>query len=669
MYSRDVGNSICELDKLIYPNIIKTEKPYLELDLVANYKKEYIIKELYHNKELRNLYDNIWKNINENILVEMRKLKEFYDGNKFDYLFEEKKEIKDNKELKEEKNDIKETKDEIKENKEEEKEKEKEKEEEKNNEKKEPKEETDEERLKSMEGKNYEYLANIAGKSNKYYLYEIIQKLLDLRNSTNIKNDDFANLDLYIKNPTFYSLAFSLSNFINFQILKILSLSIQFPFTNNIFNKVLESSLNLITSQERKEIFLKNLDKNKISVNFEDREITLSRIKANVFYKKNILDRDLQYTVFSQLFRKTRGYPLKNYLCKNNNRLFKIRLTGEGATDFSGVYNEIMSIISFELESDYLDLFIKTPNNKNEIGALRDKFMPNPKAKGKTKNDMYYFLGNLMLHAISSGNVLNLNLHPIFYKKLLNKEVDFSEIETLDKLSYKFIINLENIKSEEEFDNLHDDLYFAVPSVDNTLTDLIENGQNKKVTFKNLPEYINLYKKFLLTEYDNQISLIRSGLFDLLFKLTQKNFSYLLTPQDLEEFITGIPKLDIQLLRESTLYDSYEANSKIIQDFWKVLESFSEEEKSLYLKFVSGRTRLPDARSINLIHKIQKLNKRNPDSYMPISTTCYFTLSLPNYSSYEILRDKLRYAIHNCNSIDADFVPEEGADQFDEQFE
>ena len=656
-----------EFDKLLYPNIIKTEKPYLELDLVANYKKEYIIKELYQNKELRNLYDNIWKNINENILVEMRKLKEFYDDNKFDYLFKEKEEkkddIKDNKEEKEEKDEIKENKEETKDNIIEEK-----KDEDKKNDNKETKEETDEERLKSMEGKNYEYLANIAGKSNQYYLYEIIQKLLDLRNSTNIKNSDFANLDLYIKNPTFYSLAFSLSNFINFQILKILSLSIQFPFTNNIFNKVLESSLNLITSQERKEIFLKNLDKNKINVNFEDEEITISRIKANVFYKKNILDRDLQYTVFSQLFRKTRGYPLKNYLCKNNNRLFKIRLTGEGATDFSGVYNEIISIISFELESDYLDLFVKTPNNKNEIGTLRDKFMPNPKAKGKIKNDMYYFLGNLMLHAISSGNVLNLNLHPIFYKKLLNKEVDFSEIETLDKLSYKFINNLENIKSEEEFDNLHEDLYFAVPSVDNTLTDLVENGQNKKVTFKDLPEYINLYKKFLLTEYDKQISLIRSGLFDLLFKLTQNNLSYLISPQDLEEFITGEPKLDIQLLRERTLYDSYEANSKVIQDFWKALESFTEEEKSLYLKFVSGRTRLPDARSINFVHKIQKLNKRNPDSYMPISTTCYFTLALPNYSSYEILRDKLRYAIHNCNSIDADFVPEEGLDDFDDKF-
>ena len=68
-------------------------------------------------------------------------------------------------------------------------------------------------------------------------------------------------------------------------------------------------------------------------------------------------------------------------------------------------------------------MLIKTPNNKNEIGSFRDKFMPNPKAKGKLKNDMFYFLGNLMLHAICSGNVLNLNLHPIFYKKLLKNEL------------------------------------------------------------------------------------------------------------------------------------------------------------------------------------------------------------------------------------------------------
>ena len=652
-----------DLDKIIYPNIIKTEKPYLELDLVANYKKDYIIKELYNNKELRNLYDNTWKMINKDILVEMRRLKEFYDENKFDYLFEEKKEEKEEekeekKEEKEEKNEIKDESNDIKEENEEEiKIKEK---------KEENKKETKEERMKLMQGKNYEYLANIAGKSNKYFLYEIIKKLLDIRDKTGLKNTDFQNLDIYIKDPDFYSLVFAVSNFINFQILKILSLSIKFPFANNIFNKILESSSKLITSQERKEIFLKSIEKDRVEVNFENEEISISRIKANVFYTKNILDNEYQYTVFSQLFRKTRSYPQKNYLCEKNNRLFKIRLIGEGATDFSGVYNEVISIISFELESNYLDLFIKTPNNKNEIGSFRDKYMPNPKAKGKIRNDMFYFLGNLMLHSLCSGNVLNLNLHPIFYKKLLKNEIDFSEIETLDKLSYKLICNLEKIKSEEEFNETHNDLYFAVHSSgDNSLIELVENGQNKKVTYDNLSEFINLYKKFLLSEYDSQISFIRSGLFDNLTKNSKKNFSSLISSQDLEDFITGIPKLDIQLLREKTSNESYEPNSKVILNFWKALESFTEEEKSLYLKFVSGRTRLPDARSINFVHKIQKLNKRNPDDYMPTSTTCYFTLNLPEYSTYEILRDKLRYVIHNCNSIDADFVPEEGADQFD----
>ena len=79
------------------------------------------------------------------------------------------------------------------------------------------------------------------------------------------------------------------------------------------------------------------------------------------------------------------------------------------------------------MQSKYLDLFIKTPNNKNEIGQNRDKYMPNPLAKGQLNKEMYYFIGNLMLHAITSGNVLNLNLHPIFYKKLLGQEISFNE--------------------------------------------------------------------------------------------------------------------------------------------------------------------------------------------------------------------------------------------------
>ena len=86
------------IDKYVYLNIIKADKPYLEFDLYANYKKEYIIKELYNNKELRELYDKYWKLIDYNMLIEMRKLKEFYDTNKFDYLINNNEEKEKTKE-------------------------------------------------------------------------------------------------------------------------------------------------------------------------------------------------------------------------------------------------------------------------------------------------------------------------------------------------------------------------------------------------------------------------------------------------------------------------------------------------------------------------------------------------------------------------------------------
>ncbi|VDN28508.1 unnamed protein product [Dibothriocephalus latus] len=43
-----------------------------------------------------------------------------------------------------------------------------------------------------------------------------------------------------------------------------------------------------------------------------------------------------------------------------------------------------------------------------------------------------------------------------------------------------------------------------------------------------------------------------------------------------------------------------------------------------------------------------------PDSYLPEGSTCLFTLRLPQYSSLAVFRERLRYAIFSCRSIDSD---------------
>ena len=48
----------------------------------------------------------------------------------------------------------------------------------------------------------------------------------------------------------------------------------------------------------------------------------------------------------------------------------------------------------------------------------------------------------------------------------------------------------------------------------------------------------------------------------------------------------------------------------------------------------------------------------HPDISLPVSHTCFFTLDLPEYSSFEIMYKKLLYAIKFCGEIDGDFEPD-----------
>lgn len=121
------------------------------------------------------------------------------------------------------------------------------------------------------------------------------------------------------------------------------------------------------------------------------------------------------------------------------------------------------------------------------------------------------------------------------------------------------------------------------------------------------------------------------------------------------------------------------------------MEEFSNQERSLFLRFVWGRTRLPrtiaDFRGRDFVLQVrsydlylfpdseciyrdispyrfyrspsffcfQVMDKYNPpDQFLPESYTCFFLLKMPRYSCKTVLRQKLKYAIHFCKSIDTD---------------
>lgn len=232
------------------------------------------------------------------------------------------------------------------------------------------------------------------------------------------------------------------------------------------------------------------------------------------------MDTKGEFTIFGQLFNKMKKFSVSNYRAKKDNRLFVVFLAGEGATDYGGPYRDILSTASEELHSNYLDLFIKSPNHKNEIGSLRDKYIINPGAKSALQLDMFVFIGYLMGYAICSGYLINLNLHPVIWKLILNQKVEFAEYETIDKLFYKLLLDIEKteIKTTKDFEASYD-LNYVIQLSDRSEVELKPKGKTTQVTYVITKDRLNDKDKFIelakaqrINEFKIQIDSIRFGL-------------------------------------------------------------------------------------------------------------------------------------------------------------
>ena len=90
----------------------------------------------------------------------------------------------------------------------------------------------------------------------------------------------------------------------------------------------------------------------------------------------------------------------------------------------------------------------------------------------------------------------------------------------------------------------------------------------------------------------------------------------------------------------------YSINSKQISYFFKYISELNKENKKKFLKFITGSERLPFLGFEGLKPKltiVKRLTEKydNPDNYLPSVMTCQNYLKIPEYSSYEIFKNKM----------------------------
>lgn len=125
------------------------------------------------------------------------------------------------------------------------------------------------------------------------------------------------------------------------------------------------------------------------------------------------------------------------------------------------------------------------------------------------------------------------------------------------------------------------------------------------------------------------------------------------SPEALKQVIEGQnpdTPVDIEELQQHTLYeDGYTAESATVRDFWDVVRNFSPAQHRQLLEFVTASDRVP----VTGLRSVAFIVQRNGvgDDRLPTSMTCFGRLLLPEYSSRQVLEQKLTKAIENSKGF------------------
>ena len=394
--------------------------------------------------------------------------------------------------------------------------------------------------------------------------------------------------------------------------------------------------------------------------------LRLHRPRAFKLRRENAMtgkvDQKFTISMFSQFFKHVRTssstITIKNL--RRHEKLYDVKFIGENAQDAGGPYRESWQDFATEMMSQCIPLFLPVPNEQDSTSANRDQWLPNPNPSGSDDNDgmsplhydAFLFCGQLLGIAMRNELCLPLNFASIVWKALSNDTLTMEDIYQVDSSTRSIVNGIRSFDVEKNGKDgfLEIDLMFSCETLNGQQIDLIENGSTIQVTCDRREEYCTLLEEYRLHEFDTQLEVLRKGL-SMIVPIKPLT---LFTWSEVATLVTGRPgKMNLTLLKKHTDFKRWQGNEQTILWLWELLEEMEPEDQAAFLKFTWGRTRLP--LSSETFTQKMKLTQRSssPDAF-PISHTCFFEIEIPVYTSKEIMREKIMYAIIHCTSIDGD---------------
>uniref|UniRef100_A0A8C5G1X8 E3 ubiquitin-protein ligase HACE1 n=1 Tax=Gouania willdenowi TaxID=441366 RepID=A0A8C5G1X8_GOUWI len=320
-----------------------------------------------------------------------------------------------------------------------------------------------------------------------------------------------------------------------------------------------------------------------------------------------------------------------------------VRFHGEEGMG-QGVVREWFDILSNEIINPDYALFTQSADGTT--------FQPNSNSSVNPDHLNYFrFAGQILGLALYHRQLVNIYFTRSFYKHILGIPVNYQDVSSIDP---EYAKNLQWILDNDISDlgleltfSVETDVFGAMEEVP-----LKPGGTSILVTQDNKDEYVQLVTELRMTRaIQPQINAFLQGFHTFI----PPSLIQLFDEYELELLLSGMPEIDVHDWCRNTEYTSgYDPQEPVIQWFWEVVKSLTQEERVLLLQFVTGSSRVPHGGFAFLmggsgLQKFTITAVPYTSNLLPTSSTCINMLKLPEYPSQEVLRDRLLVALH-CGS-------------------
>ncbi|KAG1213610.1 Ubiquitin fusion degradation protein 4 [Rhizopus azygosporus] len=352
--------------------------------------------------------------------------------------------------------------------------------------------------------------------------------------------------------------------------------------------------------------------------------------------------------------------------------VLEIEYVGEEGTGL-GPTLEFYASTSKEFSKHSIDMWRGSNKSLSGYVDAPNGLFPKPLAKPTSSSakkviQLFRTLGQFVAKAMLDFRIIDIRFSPAFFKVVLDNvkpshellmEIDPVLAKSLNLLQSfidkKNTIYADQTKSHiqkmKEAENIEidgvkiEDLYLDFTLPGDSKYELKPNGSEIPVTIKNVEQYVELVLDAVAgSGVAAQIEAFKEG-FNGLFSIEDLK---LLTHSELVALF-GTSEDDWSL---ATLTDTIKADhgftmeSKSVQYLLEILSEMDAVQRREFLQFTTGSPRLPIGgwkalRPVfTVVRKVPESNL-SPDDYLPSVMTCANYLKMPEYSSKEIMRQKL----------------------------